>query len=60
MKIYIVCEHYTCFFCGIYNNAVEAEKCAEESDGFIEEYSIENGEISFIDEYKNGKIIKED
>lgn len=45
MKIYVVCEHYTCFFCGIYDNAVEAEKRAEEIGGFIEEYTIENGKI---------------
>ena len=45
MKIYVVCEDYTCAFCGLYNSAVEAKRRAEEVGGFIEKYKVKNGQL---------------
>lgn len=40
MKVYVVCEDYTCAFCGAYKTAEEAEKEAEAVGGFVEECEV--------------------
>lgn len=45
MKLYVVCEDYTCAFYGLYSSAVEAKQHAKEIGGFIEEYEVKNGQL---------------
>ena len=40
MKVYAVCEDYTCALFGIYRNLEEAEERAKEIGGFVEEYEV--------------------
>ena len=40
MKIYVVCEDYTCAFFGLFKTLEEAEEKAKEIGGFIEEFEV--------------------
>lgn len=41
MKIYVVCEDYTCAFFGVFKNLEDAEAMAEEIGGYVEECEVE-------------------
>ena len=50
MKIYVVCEDYTCAFYGLYNNVADAKQCADEIGGFVKEYKMENGQLIEVED----------
>ena len=41
MKIYVVCEDYTCAFFGVFKSLEEAKAMAKEIGGYIEEFEVE-------------------
>ena len=49
MKIYVVCEDYTCAFCDIFLSEDEAQECANEQGGYVLKAIIENEKIVYRD-----------
>lgn len=50
MKIYVVCEDYTCAFYGMTTDRQEAVEMAEEIGGFVHEWEMVDGKLICIDE----------
>lgn len=43
MKLYVVCEDYTCAFYDVYTDKKQAEELAKEIGGYVVDYICENG-----------------
>jgi hypothetical protein len=50
MKIYVVCEDYTCAFYGMTTNQQEAVEMAQEIGGFVHEWEMVDGKLTCVDE----------
>ena len=50
-KIYVVCEHYTAAFCGVFSTWFKAQEEANEIGGFVVEYVLgKDGEWHEVEE----------
>lgn len=46
MKLYVVCEDYTCAFIGLFDDKAKANATAKEVGGWVEVYDLDNREHS--------------
>ena len=52
MKLYVVCEDYTCAFVGLFDDKAKADAAAKEVGGWVEPYDLDNRKYNI-----NGQLV---